>query len=106
VPLEAEIGFVELPEFMASIAAADVIVCPYDRASQSGVLAVAAALGTPTVATDVGGLAELAGVSVPPDDVPALRRAIDQQLAEPQPGHGEDLDARALSAHLRAYARS
>jgi glycosyltransferase involved in cell wall biosynthesis len=37
---------------------ADVVVLPYRRSSQSGVLHVAMAYGLPVVATDVGGLGE------------------------------------------------
>jgi glycosyltransferase involved in cell wall biosynthesis len=40
------------------IAAADVVVLPYREASQSGIVALAQALGVPVVATPIGGLAE------------------------------------------------
>jgi glycosyltransferase involved in cell wall biosynthesis len=69
-------GYCSMEAFTAAVAAADVVVCPYRRASQSGVLAVAGALGRPTVASSVGGLAELADTVVPPDDPQALAEAI------------------------------
>ncbi|MCA1842479.1 MAG: glycosyltransferase family 4 protein, partial [Actinobacteria bacterium] len=73
VPIIVDEGYQPVDRFVAALAAADVVVCPYRRASQSAVLATAAALGRPTVATAVGGLAELATVAVPPDDPAALR---------------------------------
>ncbi len=54
-------------DFNAVIAAADVVVAPYRIASQSAVLEVARQLGIPSVATDVGGLREIATVVIPPD---------------------------------------
>jgi glycosyltransferase involved in cell wall biosynthesis len=69
-------GYLPLDDFSAAVAAADVVVCPYRVASQSGVAAVAQALGTPVIATNVGGLSEQATATVPPDDVEALAAAI------------------------------
>jgi len=95
--------YVPLEEFVAALAAADVVLCPYDRASQSGVLAVSRKVGTPTVASDVGGLGELATSTVPPDDAAALARAVEAVLAErPRP---DSMDAGLVRAHLRAYGR-
>ena len=47
-------------DFTAALAAADLVVAPHERASQSGVLSLAGQLGMPTVAAGVGGLGELA----------------------------------------------
>jgi glycosyltransferase involved in cell wall biosynthesis len=106
--LEVEVSwtvrYVTLEEFSACLAAADVVVCPYDRASQSGVLALARELGTPTVATDVGGLSELASVRVPPDDPAALAAGIEEAMA--LAGRADDLAPAALAAHLRAYGEA
>ena len=60
---------------------ADLLVLPYVEASQSGVLAVAAAFGLPVVATDVGEIGPLVratgmGLVVPPADPHALARAL------------------------------
>lgn len=72
VSVRWHVGYVDLPEFVASIAAADVVACPYDRASQSAVLSMARSLGTATVASRVGGLPALADVVVDPGDAQAL----------------------------------
>jgi len=86
VPIVVDEGFQPVDRFVAALAAADVVVCPYRRASQSAVLATAAALGRPTVATAVGGLAELATVVVAPDDPGALRAGIERGIgATPAP---------------------
>jgi glycosyltransferase involved in cell wall biosynthesis len=80
VDLVVDEGYQPLPRLVAAIAAADVVVCPYRVASVSGVMAMAAALGRPTVATDVGGLGESATVTVPPDDASGLAAGVDKAL--------------------------
>jgi starch synthase len=60
---------------------ARMVVVPYTTATQSGAVATAYAFGKPVIATDVGGLKEMVlhgktGLLVPPNDVPALARAI------------------------------
>jgi glycosyltransferase involved in cell wall biosynthesis len=95
--------YVPLDQFVAALAAADVVLCPYDRASQSGVLAVTRKVGTASVATAVGGLAELATATVPPGDASALARAIEEVLVvRPE---RDDMQAGVVRAHLRAYGR-
>jgi glycosyltransferase involved in cell wall biosynthesis len=79
-------GYHPLPQMVAAVAAADVVLCPYRAASMSGVLALATALGRPTVATDVGGSAEVATVAVPPDDPGALAAGVDKALDLGRPG--------------------
>jgi glycosyltransferase involved in cell wall biosynthesis len=102
--VSARLGFVELPEFTAAISAADLVVVPSDRASQSGVLALARLLGTPSVAADVGGMAELASSTFTAGDVTDLSRAIQAQLADsPVPVAPAGDDDLAVSTHLRAY---
>jgi glycosyltransferase involved in cell wall biosynthesis len=66
------VGYVPFADFVAAVAAADVVACPYRAPGQSAVLALAHALGRPTVATSVVGLGELGTVIVPPDDPTAL----------------------------------
>jgi glycosyltransferase involved in cell wall biosynthesis len=80
VELVVDEGYQPLPELVAAAAAADVVICPYSAAGTSGVLALASALGRPTVATDVGGSSELATVTVPPGDPDALAAAVDKVL--------------------------
>jgi glycosyltransferase involved in cell wall biosynthesis len=93
--------YVPLDEFAAALAAADVVVCPYDRGSQSGILALARTLGARTVATDVGGFAELATAVTPPGDAEALARALDAVLGESR--QRGDMEAGVVRAHLEAY---
>ncbi len=61
--------------------AADLVVQPYVSATQSGVAQIATHFERPMVVTDVGGLAESipheeVGFVVPPEDPPALARAV------------------------------
>ena len=65
------------------------VILPYIEASQSGVAAVAFAMGTPVIASNVGGLAEMIkheqdGLLVPPSDVTALADAIIRLLGDRQ----------------------
>lgn len=69
------------PEVTQLFEEASVVVLPYTEASQSGVLAVAYAMGKPVVATTVGSLPEgvqegVTGLLVPPADSDALAQAI------------------------------
>ncbi|MCL6630548.1 MAG: glycosyltransferase, partial [Armatimonadetes bacterium] len=69
------------PEVTQLFEEASVVVLPYTEASQSGVLAVAYAMGKPVVATAVGSLPEgveegVTGLLVPPADSDALAQAI------------------------------
>ncbi len=84
--------------------AADLLLLPYRRATQSGPLALAAQFELPCVATDVGGLAEQVrkydmGVVCPPDDARALAFAIDRALeSESHPAF--KAGARRMAAEL------
>ena len=60
---------------------ADLMVAPYQTATQSGVVEMAFGAGVPVIASDVGGLAEqvdsgVNGLLVPPNDQGALSRAV------------------------------
>ena len=62
-------------------AAADLCICPYISATQSGIVQIAFGFGLPVIATDVGGLPEAVmdkktGYIVPPGDPKALAEAI------------------------------
>ncbi len=64
-----------------------VVVLPYVESSQSGVASIAYATGTPVIASNVGGLAEMVrhekdGLLVPPRDVRALADAIVRLLSD------------------------
>ncbi|MEA2715998.1 MAG: hypothetical protein QOI99_315 [Actinomycetota bacterium] len=102
VAVHLDEGYVATDRFVAAVAAADVVVCPYRQASQSGVLALAASLGARTVATGVGGLAELANEVATPEDPAALAAAIGRALAadrRPAPPAGSD----PIGPYLAAY---
>lgn len=67
--------------------AADVVVLPYLRASQSGIAHIAMSFGKPVVVSEVGGLKEsMANYEgtffVPPEDVDSIRKAILSQFGE------------------------
>ncbi len=69
--------------------AADVVVLPYTKTYQSGVLMAALAAGRPVVVTDTGGLPEIVengktGFVVPPRDAGALADAIGRILERPE----------------------
>ncbi len=66
----------------------ELVVLPYIEASQSGILALAAAFGKPVLVTDVGELGEIVratgmGLVVPPSDRAALGAAIARFMADP-----------------------
>jgi glycosyltransferase involved in cell wall biosynthesis len=67
--------------------AANVVVLPYNEATQSGILSIAFGFAKPVIATNVGGLAELiddgaTGYVVPPHDSTALALAIVKYFRE------------------------
>jgi len=74
-------------EVEALFRAADVTVLPYRSGTQSGVTHVAYALGSPVIATNVGGIAETVrdgqtGLTCAPEDPEALAAAIVRFFAE------------------------
>ncbi len=80
-------GYVPFSEVARYFAAADVLVMPYRRISQSGVLYLALSLGVAVVATRVGGLPELladgeSALLVEPDSPEELARALSRALGE------------------------
>ena len=84
----ADLRFTPTEEFVGALLRADVVVLPYRRIDQSGILFAALALGRPLVATRVGGFAEVieqhgAGVVVPPEDPAALAAALIELLHDP-----------------------
>lgn len=78
IPVEAVAGL-----FQRSTA----VVLPYIESSQSGVAAIAYAMGTPVIASNIGGLGEMIrheqdGLLVPPQDIHALANAIIRLLSD------------------------
>ena len=95
----ARIAYIPDEEVEAYYRAADVVVLPYRRIYQSGVLLMAWSFGRPVVASDVGGLGESVrdhetGLLVPPGEPRALAGAINELLAD-----------RALSEAMGAAGR-
>lgn len=83
------LGFLENSELIGAFNAADLIVHPSLEDIFPNAVGEAMACGRAVVASDVGGVGELlgidgaAGVLVPPDDPPALARAIAALLSDP-----------------------
>ena len=80
-------GYVPFERVRRYFAAADALVMPYRRISQSGVLYLALALDVPVVATRVGGLPELlrdgeSALLVPPESPGDLASALGRALGD------------------------
>ncbi|MBI4636034.1 MAG: glycosyltransferase [Candidatus Rokubacteria bacterium] len=91
--------------------AADVAVYNYTDVTDSGALRIAASLGTPVVATAVGGFREfltdgVTGRLVPPDAPEALASAVSDLLADPVGAARMADAARALAASAWSWADS
>jgi glycosyltransferase involved in cell wall biosynthesis len=81
--------YIPFEDVSSYFVAADLLVLPYRRMSQSGVLFLALALGTPVVATMVGPLPEMlqdgeTAVLVAPDAAPALAKGLVRGLSDPE----------------------
>lgn len=112
LPVRWDLRFIPRSELGRYFAAADVVALPYRGTSDSGMIELAAAFRRPVVATNVGGLGEAfgrygIGALVPPDDAPALARAMTRSYRpEPSPDSAsiswEEVAARteALYRHL------
>jgi glycosyltransferase involved in cell wall biosynthesis len=78
--------FVSDPEMHALMKRADLLVAPYREAEQSGVVFSALGAGLPVLASDVGGLGELAATgaveTVGAGDAPALAATLASLLAD------------------------
>jgi glycosyltransferase involved in cell wall biosynthesis len=73
--------FIPDSEIATYFAATDIVLAPYRIEAQSGVALTAFHFARPVIATTVGGLPEIIdgnnGMLIPPEDPPALARAID-----------------------------
>src|SRR5207247_1492481 len=90
-------------EFLEVVASFDTLVLPYQSAAASGPCMAACAVGTPVVASNVGGLRSYledsgAGLGVPRDNDDALVRAVARLMRE------DPLRSR-LSLKARRYAK-
>ncbi len=97
-------GFVPDAEVAQLFLDADLIVLPYVGASQSGILAMAAAFGRAVLVTDVGELGAITrrtqmGIVVPTGDAPALARAI--RHIRNQPLLKAELEANSASSAIQ-----
>ncbi len=92
-------GYVPLADYVAILAAADVIACTHERASQSGILALARKVCVRTMPSDVGGFRELAAIGLPPAVVLPRAAGIDGALTMAAVSH----DMEPGLAHLRAH---
>jgi glycosyltransferase involved in cell wall biosynthesis len=82
-----DLRYLEESEVAAYFASSDVVVLPYRRIDQSGVLMIAIAFCIPIIATNVGGIAEIIknrthGILVEPDNVKALAQALEYILSD------------------------
>lgn len=91
-PLIRRSGWIPEAEVSLYFAASDVVVLPYSPifGGQSGPLVLAAAHGVPVVCTDVGDVGPTVrdhgfGIVVPPNDLEALRTALEAALGAPEP---------------------
>lgn len=87
----------------------DVLLLPYKEASQSGVLAEAAALGLPVVTTPVGGLPEQlnslqCGEAATEVSASAVATAIDKLLASPEHYHQCSANGQAAGSGEKMWA--
>jgi len=95
-------GYIPLEQVSRYFAAADLVVLPYVKASQSGVLLSAYAAGRPVIVTDTGGLGEVvqrgvSGLVVPPQDADALAEASISMLNDPEALQNMGREAKRLA---------
>jgi D-inositol-3-phosphate glycosyltransferase len=98
--LKVNFGYLSMEEVVTHVCACDVLVLPYRRIYQSGVLFMAYSFGRPVVATRVGSFPESieegrSGWLVEPGDVEALTKRLKQVLGQ-----------RSLTDSAGAYARN
>lgn len=85
--VKSKFGYVSVEEIPGIFNVAHIVVLPYYRASQSGVVLSAFNFGKPVVATSVGGIPEIVcngktGFLIPPDNSRALAKAVIRLLMD------------------------
>ncbi|MCR5634830.1 MAG: glycosyltransferase [Lachnospiraceae bacterium] len=80
-------GYIPNSEVEPYFAAADLCVCPYHSATQSGIVQISFGLGLPVLVTSVGGLPDVVddgrtGFVVPPDDPNAVAETVNRYFNE------------------------
>jgi glycosyltransferase involved in cell wall biosynthesis len=105
------LDYVSAGAFAGAIRRADVLAVPYRSIDSSGVLLAAIALGTPFVASDVGGIRQLAeetgaGVVVPPERPDALADALIELLNDPGRRAAMGAAGTAAAAGPLSFARA
>lgn len=74
-------GYMDLPTFVAAIAASDVVIASHALGSGSGPLVIAAELGVPTAAFNIGGFSEQSMSTADSESIEGLSNAISIALA-------------------------
>lgn len=102
--IRTDFRYLPLDEFSRFFVACDVVVLPYRRIYQSGVLQLAYGFGRPVVVTDVGGIGEAVredrtGIVAAPEDADAMAAAMAEVLRDPEA-------ARKMGARARYLAQS
>lgn len=84
--LVVEDRYLDLAELVGVMQVADVVVCPYQVASQSGIVALATQLGRPVIVSSAGGLSEQSSWSfeLGENQSEQLACALDDILMKPQ----------------------
>ncbi len=108
--VRARIAYIPDEDVAAYYRAADVVVLPYRRIYQSGVLLMAWSYARPVVVSNIGGLGEVVrhghtGLLVPPDDPTALADALNELLADPERGETMGAAGRRLVEQEFAWDR-
>jgi glycosyltransferase involved in cell wall biosynthesis len=102
-------GFVAEPDVETYFAAADCVVLPYRRISQSGVIFSAYRFGVPVIATAVGGLIEdvvegQTGLLCEPENPLSLARAIENYFRDAKWGDRERVREAIICRTAAAYS--
>lgn len=106
--VHARLSFIPSDEVAAIFSAADVVVAPYRRATQSMAVLTAMHFGRPVVGTRVGGLPELiveggTGLLAEPDDPTDLARALVDALSDAERLRRMGVNALELASGRHAW---